>query len=382
MSDYQVDCIVIGAGVVGLAVARRLAIAGLETIVVEKNKAIGMETSSRNSEVIHAGLYYPPGSIRARACVEGRHMLYDYCDDKHVPYRKCGKLMLATSNEQLDKLRTIFATAQKNGVEGLSWQSAEEIFELEPEVRSVGGFFSPQTGILDSHAFMEALETDLSEAGGVVALNTKVVGLTPDTGSIRVETSDGADATIASRFVVNAAGHGAPQLAAATLGIGKEFAPKQWYAKGNYFSLTGRQPFSRLIYPLPEAAGLGVHATLDLQGNCRFGPDVEWVDRPDDLVVDPQRAESFYKAIRVYWPGIEDGRLQPAYAGMRPKIHDASMPLPDFRIDGPDQHGIRGLVNLFGIESPGLTSSLSLAEMVVEDLLGVTDRPSRSPAIG
>ncbi|WP_160006308.1 NAD(P)/FAD-dependent oxidoreductase [Rhizobium sp. 18055] len=372
MSDYHVDCIVIGGGVVGLAIARRLALAGLETFVLEKNAAIGMETSSRNSEVIHAGLYYPTGSIRAKACVSGRRMLYRYCALRNVPFKKCGKLMLATSQDQLPKLKTIYENAIANGVEGLSWQTKEEINAVEPEVKCVSGFLSAETGIIDSHGFMQALEADLLNAGGSVVLNTRVLQLTPQAGSIVVTTADASETTISARYVINAAGHGAPKLAAATAGLSEVAVPRQWYAKGNYFSLSGgRQPFSRLIYPLPEAAGLGVHATLDLDGNCRFGPDVEWVEREDDLAVDPARAHAFYEAIRIYWPGLEEGRLEPAYSGMRPKLHDASIPQPDFRIDGPAEHGVDGLVNLFGIESPGLTSSLALADLVV-DRLGIS----------
>ncbi len=368
MSDYNVDCIVIGGGVVGLAIARRLAMAGLETLVLERNGAIGMETSSRNSEVIHAGLYYPPGSIRALACVSGRRMLYRYCALHDVPFRQCGKLMLATSDDQRLKLKAIFDNAVQNGVEGLSWRTPEEIRELEPDVACVAGFLSEQTGIIDSHAFMQALEADLQAAGGLVVLHTQVGRLRPDGASISI-TTVGSDAMeVTARYVVNAAGHGAPQLAAQTSGLSSDAIPRQWYAKGNYFSVTGRQPFSRLIYPLPEAAGLGVHATIDMQGNCRFGPDVEWVEREDDLSVDPARAAAFYKAIKVYWPGLQEGSLHPAYAGMRPKIHGPEMSQPDFRIDGPAEHGVRGLVNLFGIESPGLTSSLALAELVAAKL--------------
>jgi L-2-hydroxyglutarate oxidase LhgO len=366
MSDFHVDCIVIGGGVVGLAIARRMAMAGLETFVLERNGAIGMETSSRNSEVIHAGLYYPTGSIRANACISGRRMLYSYCASRNVPFRKCGKLMLATSQDQLPKLKAIHDNATKHGVEGLSWQTREEINAIEPEVACISGFLSPETGIIDSHSYMQALEADLLNSGGSVVLNTRVMQLKPQAGCVIVKTAD--DTAISARYVINAAGHGAPQLAAATTGLDGSAIPQQWYAKGNYFSLRGRQPFSRLIYPLPEAAGLGVHATIDLEGNCRFGPDVEWVEREDDLAVNPARARAFYEAIRIYWPGLTEERLEPAYSGMRPKLHDATMQQPDFRIDGPEEHGVTGLVNLFGIESPGLTSSLALAELVATRL--------------
>lgn len=368
MTDFRVDAIVVGAGVIGLAVARRLSSAGLETLVLEKGPAIGMETSSRNSEVIHAGLYYPKGSIKARACVAGREMLYRYCDEHGITAKNCGKLMLASSAEQLPGLRTIWDAATANGVTELAWITPEEVAEIEPEIHCVGAFISQRTGIVDSHAYMQALQADIEAAGGAVVFRTPVLKLMPEHASIRIFTGGDEPAEIGASLVVNAAGHGAPRLAASTEGIPESAIPRQWYAKGNYFSLAGRQPFSRLIYPLPEVAGLGVHATIDLQGRCRFGPDVEWVDSDTDLAVDPAREAQFYKAIRAYWPGLPDGSLQPDYAGIRPKIHGPNMPAPDFRIDGPQEHGISGLVNLFGIESPGLTASLALADMVAEKL--------------
>jgi L-2-hydroxyglutarate oxidase LhgO len=277
MTAYSIDAMVIGAGVVGLACARRLALAGLETLVLEAADAIGTGTSSRNSEVIHAALYYPTGSIKAKACLAGKHLLYRYCDARGVKTVNCGKLMVATAESQLPKLQAIWDQAHANGVEGLSWKSADEIRALEPEVAAIRGFFSASTGIVDSHGFMLALQGDLENAGGMVAFETPVAAaeVTPD--GILIETGGADAASVSARIVVNAAGHFAPKFLTRLAGFPAEHVPRQWYAKGNYFSLVGRQPFSRLVYPMPDAAGLGVHATVDLQGRCRFGPDVEWV---------------------------------------------------------------------------------------------------------
>lgn len=368
MDRYEVEAVVIGAGVVGLAVARRLALAGLETIVVEKNAAIGMETSARSSEVIHAGLYYAPGSIKARVAVTGRDRLYAYCAAHGVPHRRCGKFVLAIGEGQLPALAALSRTAAANGVDDLVWLSPADAAALEPEVACAGAILSPSTGIIDSHALMLAYRGDLEDHDGQIALHAPVERVMPGPDGLVVTTGGDAPAEIAARIVVNAAGHGAPRIAAATEGLTAAGRPRQWYAKGSYFSLVGRQPFSRLVYPLPGTASLGVHATLDLDGRCRFGPDVEWVESDDDLAVSPARAESFYAAIRSYWPALPDGALQPDYAGIRPKLHGPDMPMPDFRIDGPEAHGIAGLVNLFGIESPGLTTSLALADVVVERL--------------
>jgi L-2-hydroxyglutarate oxidase LhgO len=368
MTAWSIDAVVIGAGVVGLACARRLALAGFETLVLEAADAIGTGTSSRNSEVIHAALYYPTGSIKAKTCLAGKHLLYRYCAARGVKAVNCGKLMVATAESQLPKLQAIWDQAHANGVEGLSWTTADEIRALEPEVSAIRGFFSASTGIVDSHGFMLALQGDLENAAGMVAFETPVAAATVTPDGILIETG-GAEATeITARMVVNAAGHFAPKFLGRLAGFPPAHVPKQWYAKGNYFSLTGRQPFSRLVYPMPDAAGLGVHATVDLQGRCRFGPDVEWVEHEDDLVVDVRRADQFYAAIRAYWPGLPDGALQADYAGIRPKLHGPTTPMPDFRVDGPEVHGIAGLVNLLGIESPGLTASLALADLVAERL--------------
>lgn len=368
MTSYAIDAVVVGAGVVGLAAARRLALAGLETLVVEAADAIGTGTSSRNSEVIHAGLYYPTGSIKAAACLAGSRLIYRYCADRGVKTVNCGKLMVATAEDQLPKLRAIWDQAHANGVTGLAWKTPEEVRALEPHVSCVRAFFSVQTGIVDSHGLMLALQGDLENAGGMIAFETPVLAAAVAEEGIVLHTGGGEAAEISARIVVNAAGHFAPKFLKALAGFPQEHAPRQWYAKGNYFSLAGRQPFSRLVYPMPDGAGLGVHATVDLQGRCRFGPDVQWVESEDDLVVDPARADGFYDAIRAYWPDLPDGALQADYSGIRPKLHGPGTPMPDFRVDGPEVHGIAGLINLLGIESPGLTASLALADLVAERL--------------
>jgi L-2-hydroxyglutarate oxidase LhgO len=368
MTDWSIDAVVIGAGVVGLATARRLAVAGLDTLVLEAADAIGTGTSSRNSEVIHAALYYPTGSIKATACLRGKELLYRYCADRGVKTVNCGKLMVATAEDQLPKLQAIWDQAHANGVAGLSWKTPDEVRAMEPAVTCVKAFFSATTGIVDSHGFMLALQGDLENASGMIAFETPIVSaaVTPDGIVLR---TGGAEATeITARIVVNAAGHFAPKFLNALAGFPPEHAPRQWYAKGNYFSLVGRQPFSRLVYPMPDGAGLGVHATVDLEGRCRFGPDVEWVESETDLVVNPARSDSFYAAIRAYWPDLPDDALQPDYSGIRPKLHGPGTPMPDFRVDGPELHGVANLVNLLGIESPGLTASLALADLVAARL--------------
>lgn len=358
----SVECIVIGAGVVGLAVARALALEGREVLVMEAAGAIGTETSSRNSEVIHAGIYYPQGSLKARLCVQGKEQLYAYCARRGVPHRRCGKLIVATSPEQLAALDGIEARARANGVTDLQRLSRDEARALEPALECVGALLSPSTGIVDSHALMLSLQGDLEHAGGIVALNAAFTGAQCGADGIEVEAADGT--RLHARCVVNAAGLHAPHVARGFVGAQGPALPEAWYAKGNYFSLAGRAPFSRLVYPVPEAAGLGVHLTLDLGGQAKFGPDVQWVEHADDLTVDPARGDGFYAEVRKYWPGLQDGALQPAYAGIRPKIHGPHAPAADFLVMGPDDHGVPGLVHLLGIESPGLTSSLAIGEHV------------------
>ena len=361
MTD-KVDCVVIGAGVVGLAVGRALALKGREVLVLEAADAIGTATSSRNSEVIHAGLYYPTGSLKAQLCVQGRDMLYAYCAERAVPFRRCGKLLVATSDAQLPGLESIRSRAVANGVPELQWLTREEAQALEPALQCVAALHSPNTGIIDSHALMLALQGDLEHAGGIVALNSPLARAECAQDAIYLIAEDGT--RLQARTVINAAGLYAPGLAARFAGLDAAHVPIAHYAKGNYFTLAGRAPFSRLIYPVPEAAGLGVHLTLDLGGQAKFGPDVQWVDSPDDLLVDPARGDAFYAEVRKYWPGLRDGALAPGYAGIRPKIHGADAPAADFVIQGPSVHGVAGLVNLFGIESPGLTSALAIADHV------------------
>lgn len=362
----QVDCVVVGAGVVGLAVARALALAGREVWVLEAADAIGTQTSARNSEVIHAGLYYPQGSLKARLCVRGKALLYDYCAQRGIDHQRCGKLVVATSEAQVPELKTLIGKAAANGVHDLAWLSAEQAQDLEPALHCVAAVHSPSTGIVDSHGLMLTLQGDLENAGGMVVLNAplRLAHVVPD--GLVLQTMDGTE--LQTRCLVNAAGHGAVGLARAIQGLDARHVPQAYCAKGNYFTLSGRSPFSRLIYPVPEAAGLGVHLTLDLGGQAKFGPDVQWVDDPQDLLVDPVRGQAFYAEVRKYWPDLPDDALQPGYAGMRPKISGPGEPARDFMVQGPRDHGVPGLVNLFGIESPGLTSALALGEAVLESL--------------
>jgi len=358
----RIDCVVIGAGVVGLAVARALALQGREVMVLEALEAIGTSTSSRNSEVIHAGIYYPAGSLKARLCIEGKELLYAYCAERGIGHSRCGKLMVATSTAQAAQLQGIISKAAANGVHDLVLITKEEAQAMEPQLECVAAVYSPSTGIVDSHALMLALQGDLENAGGLVVLNSPVAEAQCVQNAIILIASDGTELKAAT--VVNAAGLHSQALARCFAGLDDRFVPPSYYAKGNYFTLAGRSPFARLIYPLPEAAGLGVHLTIDLGGQARFGPDVQWVTSPDDLVVDPTRADAFYAEIRKYWPALRDGALIPGYAGIRPKIQAPHEPAKDFLIQGPTVHGVAGLVNLFGIESPGLTSSLAIGDHV------------------
>lgn len=362
--DESLDVVVIGAGVVGLAIARELARGGRDVIVLEHNGRIGEETSSRTSEVIHAGIYYPPGSLKARLCVRGRNLLYGYCDDKGIPYRRCGKLVLALSAKQESKLTALLDQARANGVDDLQPLSAGDVAALEPAVRCSAGLLSPTTGILDSHSFMLALQGDLEAAGGSIAfLSEFVSGLIENDGIRLTVRSDQVELTIHALAVVNAAGLRATEVAGALAGLDSRHVVKTRYAKGTYFVLQQKSPFKHLVYPLPDGAGLGVHVTLDLAGQTRFGPDAEWITEID-YRPDPHRAEAFYKAIRAYWPAIPAGSLAPGYVGIRPKIVGPGEPAGDFIIEGPEQHGAGGLINLFGIESPGLTASLAIGEEV------------------
>ena len=368
----KVDCVVIGAGVVGLAVARALAMRGREVLVLEAEDAIGTGTSSRNSEVIHAGIYYTPGSAKARLCVAGKELLYPYCAARGIEHRRCGKLIVAADQEQVRALEKIAATANANGVDDLLWLSATEAKAMEPALRCVAALFSPSTGIIDSHGLMLALQGDLENAGGSVAFRARVRRGRCTAAGILLEAGSDDFIELAAGVVVNSAGLSAQQVACAIEGIPQHTIPTPTYAKGNYYVLQGTAPFRRLIYPVPEPGGLGVHLTLDLAGQARFGPDVEWVDKLD-YAVDPARAESFYHAIRSYWPGLPEGALHPGYAGIRPKLSGPGTAAADFLIQGPEAHGVRGLINLYGIESPGLTAALAIAARVAE---AVSERSS------
>jgi L-2-hydroxyglutarate oxidase LhgO len=361
----KVECVVIGAGVIGLAVARRLAQLGREVIVLEAAEGIGTVTSSRNSEVIHAGIYYKAGSLMARMCVAGRHALYRYCNEHGVPHKNCGKLIVATTPAETEKLDSIRAHAQANGVLDMKVLSGEEARALEPALKCDAALLSPSTGIIDSHAYMLALRGDAEDAGAAFAFHTPLVRAKANAGMIELEAGGEAPMTLACNLLVNAAGLDAPAIARVIAGMPIDRIPSAYLAKGNYFSCSKKAPFSRLIYPVPEPGGLGVHLTLDMAGQARFGPDVEWVDHID-YEVNPARAERFYPAIRKYWPTLPDGALMPSYSGMRPKIVPPAVASQDFLIQGPGDHGVDGLINLFGIESPGLTSSLAIADHVGE----------------
>src|ERR1700710_2968712 len=359
----RVDCVVIGAGVIGLAIARKLALAGREVIVLEEAEGIGTVTSSRNSEVIHAGIYYRAGSLMAQMCVSGKRALYRYCADHGIPHRNCGKLIVATTPKETEKLQSIRAHAEANGVLDLQTLSGDAARALEPALNCDAALLSPSTGIIDSHGFMLALRGDAEDAGAACAFHAPLLRARAAGGRIELDVGSEAPISIECRLLVNAAGLGASATARNIDGMPIDRIPPAYLAKGNYFSCSARAPFSRLIYPVPEPGGLGVHLTLDMAGQARFGPDVEWVESID-YAVDPARAERFYPAIRRYWPSLPDHALMPSYSGMRPKIVPPAVAAQDFLIQSPRDHGVPGLINLFGIESPGLTSSLAIADYV------------------
>ena len=365
----SVDAIVIGAGVVGLAVARALALQGREVMVLEAVNAIGTGISARNSEVIHSGMYYPTGSLKASLCVQGRAQLVAYCQERGIGHRLCGKLIVATEPSQIPKLKAIQDQALANGVADVRWLSAQEAMAMEGALKCVAALLSSGTGIVDSHGLMLSFQGDLENAGGMVVLNSAVKSVELDLHTTSnpqhlVYMADGS--VLASHTLINAAGLLAPALSHQFTGLSPQNIPTGYYAKGNYFTLSSAAPFRHLIYPVPESAGLGVHLTLDLGGQAKFGPDVQWVDTPDDFQVDASRADAFYAAVRTYWPALPDGALQSGYAGIRPKISGPNAPAADFLIQGPATHGVAGLVNLFGIESPGLTSSMAIADWVTK----------------
>ncbi len=361
----HIDTLVVGAGVVGLASARALAQQGREVWLIEAEESFGMGTSSRNSEVIHAGIYYPKGSLKAHACVEGRRMLYEYLASRHVPHNKLGKLIVAAKPEQNDALAAIKAKAEGNGVEGMRWLTEAEIAEKEPALRITAALFSPETGILDTHAYMQALLADLEAAGGQFVPHTPFLRAeATDTGFI-VHVGGEEPFAFTCSTLVNSGGLHAQSIASRIEGLEARHIPPIRYARGCYFMLSGKVPFSHLVYPVPEPGGLGVHVTLDMGGQARFGPDVEWIDGID-YTLNPARGDRFYAAVRAYFPDLKDGALTPGYTGIRPKLVGPGEPDADFVIQGADTHGVKGLVNLFGIESPGLTSSLWLGRAVAE----------------
>ncbi len=361
----KVDCVVVGAGVIGLAIARRLAQAGREVIVLEATEGIGTITSSRNSEVIHAGIYYRAGSLMAQMCVSGKRALYQYCRDHGIPHRNCGKLIVATTSSETEKLQSIRAHAEANGVEGMQILTGEAARALEPALNCDAALLSPSTGIIDSHAYMLSLRGEAEAAGAAFAFHTPLIRAKADAGVIEIEAGGEAPMTLQCGLLVNAAGLSATTVARHIDGMPIDRIPPAYLAKGNYFSCNARAPFSHLIYPVPEPGGLGVHLTLDMVGQARFGPDVEWIETIN-YEVDPSRAERFYPAIRKYWPTLPDGALMPSYSGIRPKIVPPAVATQDFLMQGPRDHGVEGLINLFGIESPGLTSSLAIADHVAE----------------
>ncbi|BBO21136.1 MAG: dehydrogenase [Rhodocyclaceae bacterium] len=363
----KTGAVVVGAGVVGLACARALARRGIETVILEANAAIGMETSSRNSEVIHAGLYYPAGSLKARLCIEGRRRLYAFCERHHVAHRRCGKLIVATAPAQEENLAALESQSLQNGVDDLRPLTAAQAKALEPRLSARAALLSPSTGIVDSHGLMLALLGDAEAHGAALALKSPLLRAEARGDGFLLEVGGGEPMRLACGILINSAGLHAAKVAAAIDGLAARHVPALRYARGNYFALTGRAPFSRLVYPLPEPGGLGVHLTLDLGGQARFGPDVEWVETID-YSVDPRRADAFYAEVRKYWPQLPDGALQPAYAGIRPKLAGPDEPAADFLVQSAAMHGVAGLVNLFGIESPGLTACLALAEHACGEL--------------
>ncbi|MFO1320268.1 MAG: NAD(P)/FAD-dependent oxidoreductase [Burkholderiales bacterium] len=363
----RIDCAVIGAGVVGLAVARELALAGREVLILEAEAGIGEHTSSRNSEVIHGGIYYKAGSLKANLCVEGKQLLYAYCRERGVPHGKCGKIIVASRSEEIPAVMSYIPTAAASGVTDLRQLDLAEVREMEPEVDAVAAVLSPSTGIVDSHALMLAYQGDAENAGAIPVFRSPVLGGAITPAGIRLDIGGDEPMQIVCNTVVNSAGLYAPQVARSLEGMPAAHVPGQYYAKAHYYVLSGKSPFRRLVYPVGHGSWLGVHVTIDLGGQARFGPDIDWVDGVD-YAFDHSREPLFYEAIRRYYPGLKDGALQPGYTGIRPKISGKGETPADFRIDGPRDHGVQGLVNLFGIESPGLTASLAIAKRVRECL--------------
>ena len=361
---HDADCMVIGAGVIGLAAARALALAGREVVILERERQFGLHTSSRNSEVIHAGIHYAPNSLKARLCAAGRELLYRYCSERGIAHRRCGKLTVATSTAQVATLENIAANARANGVFDLEWLDGSEARRAEPQLHCVRALSSPSTGIIDSHGLMQSLLAEAEGRGASIAYGTAVTRLRPTPAGIEIAINGEPAAVARVRTVVNSAGLSAARVAACIEDFPARHIPAVGFAKGSYFALAGASPFSRLIYPAPQAGGhLGIHMTLDLAGAARFGPDTEWVSEID-YAVDPKRLTSFAEVVRQYWPELDEARLSPAYAGIRPKILGPGEAMRDFCISGPRDHGVAGVVNLFGMESPGLTASLALGDYI------------------
>lgn len=372
--DFDVDAVIVGAGAVGLACAASLARQGQDVIVLEAERTAGAGTSSRNSEVAHAGIYYPTGSLKHLACIEGRRALYPYLEERGVAYAKCGKLIVATNPGEEAQLETVFKRGLDNGVERLELITGRAARELEPALACTAAIWSPETGIIDSHGYLLALRAEIESYGGIIAFGASVDRIDQNGDGRFAVLTDGPPASrISCTRLVNCAGLYAQSLAARMQGFPQDRIPKLWLAKGSYFGCAGRPAFSRLIYPAPVDGGLGVHVTLDLAGRMRFGPDVEWLDTHDpaqiDYTVDASRAGRFYERVRRYWPKLPDGAIFPDYSGCRPKLVGPGEPAADFRLDGPESHGVPGVVHLFGIESPGLTASLALADRVAKRLL-------------
>lgn len=363
MAQAEVDALVVGGGVIGLAVARALALSGMEVVIAERAPQFGMETSSRNSEVIHAGIYYPPDSLKARFCVEGRDRLYAFCEERGVAHRRCGKFIVATQESQVPGLEAILANARASRVEDLQWVDGAAVRALEPDILCERAILSPSTGIIDSHAYMMALLGEAEAHGAILACQTDVTAIRRAGPDWAIHVDGGDEPALAARRVINCAGLWASEMAMRVEGMDGAHVPVTRYAKGCYFSYAGATRFRHLIYPVPEPGGLGTHLTLDMAGGARFGPDVNWVDTLD-YEVSPDRHAKFLAAVRLFWPGVDAERLQPAYAGIRPKISGPGDPAADFRFSAPDEHGLPGIFNLFGIESPGLTASLAIAEHV------------------
>lgn len=359
----QIECVIIGAGVVGLSIARALALEGRDVLIIEKEDAFGLHTSSRNSEVIHAGIYYPKDSLKAQLCVEGKQLLYEYCNLRSIPHKRTGKLIVATEDFEIETVKQYIDKASDNGVDDLIWLSQSEVAELEPEVSSVGAVFSPSTGIIDSHSYMMSLLGDTENAGGLVVYQTSIASIKPQGNKFIVKTTGLNAHEIKASVVINAAGLYACDVARTIAELDETSIPQPYYAKAHYYSLSGRNPFTHLVYPVARKASLGVHVTVDMGGAARFGPDLDWIEGID-YSFDESRKQLFYDAIRRYWPSVRRDQLQPGYTGIRPKISGPNEPAADFLIQSYEDHQMKGLINLFGIESPGLTASLAIAELV------------------